>query len=113
MSAITTHILDTSRGKPAAAVLVVLSITSGDAPRELGRGVTDADGRLRTLLPAGAPLDRGIYQLTFHTASYFTDQGVEGFYPQVTIDFEVREPAQHHHVPLLLNPCGYAAYRGS
>jgi 5-hydroxyisourate hydrolase len=113
MSAITTHILDTSRGRPAGGVLVVLEIKHGDAHRELGRGTTDADGRLRTLLPADAPLLRGAYRLTFHTGPYFTQHGVEGFYPEVTIAFEIRDPAQHYHVPLLLNPYGYSTYRGS
>jgi 5-hydroxyisourate hydrolase len=85
----------------------------GAAPRELGRGETDADGRLRTLLAPGAPLARGVYRLTFHTGAYFAANGVEGFYPEVRIDFEVRDPTQHFHVPLLLNPYGYSTYRGS
>jgi 5-hydroxyisourate hydrolase len=113
MSAITTHVLDTSRGRPAGGILVVLEVAAGGGHRELGRGSTDADGRLRTLLPAGAPLDRGTHRLTFHTAAYFAAQGVEGFFPTVQIDFEVRDPAQHHHVPLLLSPYGYSTYRGS
>jgi 5-hydroxyisourate hydrolase len=113
MSAITTHILDTSRGRPAGGVLVVLDLRDGDSHRELGRGTTDADGRLRTLLPQGAPVAPGIYRLTFHTAGYFAALGIEGFYPEVTIAFEIRDPAQHYHVPLLLNPFGYSTYRGS
>jgi 5-hydroxyisourate hydrolase len=113
MSAITTHILDTSRGRPAAAVLVVLERRVGEEHEELCRGVTDADGRLRTLLPQGEPVAPGIYRLTFHTAAYFAAQGGEGFYPEVTIAFEIRDPAQHYHVPLLLNPFGYSTYRGS
>ncbi len=111
-SSITTHILDTSRGRPGAGVLVVLEIRSGDALRELGRGMTDADGRLKTLLPPGE-LARGTYRLTFHTGAYFAHHGVEGFYPEVTIDFEVRDPSQHYHVPLLIAPYGYSTYRGS
>ncbi len=113
MSAITTHILDTSRGRPAHGVVVVLDSQSGDSHRELGRGETDADGRLRTLLPQGAPIAAGVYRLTFHTAAYFKAIGVEGFYPEVTIAFEIKDPAQHYHVPLLLNPYGYSTYRGS
>ena len=113
MSAITTHILDTSRGRPAGDVLVVLDLRVGDAHRELGRGTTDADGRLRTLLAQGASVAPGVHRLTFHTAAYFAALGVEGFYPEVTIAFEIRDPAQHYHVPLLLNPFGYSTYRGS
>jgi 5-hydroxyisourate hydrolase len=115
MSAITTHVLDTSRGRPAGGVLVVLEVATSDGAghRELGRGQTDPDGRLRTLLAPGAPFERGTYRLTFHTGAYFAANAVEGFYPEVRIDFEVRDPTQHFHVPLLLNPYGYATYRGS
>jgi 5-hydroxyisourate hydrolase len=109
MSAITTHVLDTSRGRPAAGVPVRLE----HAGATLGAGFTDADGRLRDLLPAGAPLRAGVYRLVFDTGAYFRGQGVEAFYPHVGIDFEVRDGAQHHHVPLLLNPFGYSTYRGS
>ena len=113
MSAITTHVLDTSRGEPAARVQVVLERRSAGGYEELGRGVTDDDGRLRTLLPQGAKVERGVHRLTFSTAEYFARQGVEGFYPEVTIAFEIRDPAQHYHVPLLLTPFGYSTYRGS
>jgi 5-hydroxyisourate hydrolase len=113
MSAITTHILDTSRGRPAQGVLVVLDRRVEGGHEELSRGVTDADGRLRTLLTVGAPLERGVYRLTFHTGDYFAQHGGEGFYPEVSIAFEIKDPAQHYHVPLLLNPFGYSTYRGS
>ncbi len=113
MSAITTHVLDTSRGCPASGVLVVLERRDAGAHQEIGRGATDHDGRLGTLLPQGAPLVAGTYRLTFHTGAYFAKLGVAGFYPEVTIAFEVRDPSQHYHVPLLLNPFGYSTYRGS
>ena len=114
MSAITTHVLDTSRGRPAAGVLVVLERRAEQGRyEELGHGVTDADGRLRTLLPAGEPVASGVYRLTFHTGDYLAQQGGEGFYPEVTIAFEIKDPSQHYHVPLLLNPFGYSTYRGS
>jgi 5-hydroxyisourate hydrolase len=109
MSAITTHVLDTSRGQPAAGVPVRLE----HAGRVLGDGFTDADGRLRDLLPSGAPLAPGVYRLTFDTGAYFRGQGTEAFYPHVAIDFEIRDGAQHYHVPLLLSPFGYSTYRGS
>jgi 5-hydroxyisourate hydrolase len=113
MSGITTHILDTSSGRPAGGVAVVLEHRAEGGYREIGRGETDADGRLRTLVPAGAALAAGTYRITFATGAYHAAQGVTGFYPEVTIAFEVRDPAQHYHVPLLLNPYGYSTYRGS
>ena len=104
---ISTHILDTSRGRPASGVTVVLS--SGG--RELARGVTDADGRVKPLLEAIPGV--GTYRITFEVAPYFEGLGLESFYPQVAIDFTVRVPGEHHHVPLLLNPFGFSTYRGS
>jgi 5-hydroxyisourate hydrolase len=58
-------------------------------------------------------LTAGIYRLTFVTGDYFASQGAEGFYPSVAVIFEVKDPAQHYHVPLLLSPYGYSTYRGS
>ncbi|HVY47969.1 MAG TPA: hydroxyisourate hydrolase [Minicystis sp.] len=116
MSAITTHVLDTARGRPAAGVLVVLDRATNDDPphyQELGRGATDADGRLRTLLAPEAHLIAGTYRLTFHTAAYFHALGVEAFYPEVAVLFTIRDASQHFHVPLLLSPFGYSTYRGS
>ncbi|WP_437619413.1 hydroxyisourate hydrolase [Sorangium sp. So ce1151] len=113
MSAITTHVLDTSRGRPASGVLVVLEVSDGGGYREVGRGTTDDDGRQRGLLSQGERPVPGTYRLTFHTGAYFAALGSESFYPSVSILFEVRDPAQHHHVPLLLSPFGYTTYRGS
>lgn len=114
MSAITTHILDTSLGRPAAGVPVVLEIQSGEGNwKRLGAGVTDADGRLRSLLPENAVLSPSTYRLTFDTQSYFSARKIESFFPSVTITFSVRDTAQHYHVPLLLSPFGYSTYRGS
>ena len=113
MSGITTHVLDTSRGRPASGVPVVLEIRSEDGWRELGRASTDDDGRVQKLLPAGSSLIGGTYRLAFQTETYFTIHEIEGFYPEVSIVFEVRDAAQHYHVPLLLSPFGYSTYRGS
>jgi 5-hydroxyisourate hydrolase len=114
MSAITTHVLDISRGRPASGVPVVLEIFSDENDwSELGRGATDADGRLKNLLSSGDALRPGTYRITFDTKAYFDAQGTEGFYPQVTIAFEVRDAAQHYHVPLLVSPYGFSTYRGS
>jgi len=114
MSAITTHVLDTSRGRPASGVPVVLEVRSVDGKwKALGRGSTDSDGRAKNLMPDGFTLATGIYRLKFDTASYFRAYNLEGFYPEVTVIFEVRDRSQHYHVPLLLSPNGYSTYRGS
>ncbi|HYP02100.1 MAG TPA: hydroxyisourate hydrolase [Pyrinomonadaceae bacterium] len=113
MSAITTHILDISRGRPAAGVAVTLEHRDARGWQVLGRGATDADGRLGSLLPAGFDLQAGAYRLTFRTLDYFAARGVESFYPEVTIIFIIADAAAHYHVPLLLSPYGYSTYRGS
>lgn len=114
MSAITTHVLDTSLGRPAAGLSVVLErLAGGEGATEPARGSTDDDGRLRDLLPEGERPEPGVYRLTFHTGAYFGERSVRGFYPEVSILFEVRDPDEHHHVPLLLSPYGYSTYRGS
>ncbi|HEV2861983.1 MAG TPA: hydroxyisourate hydrolase [Pyrinomonadaceae bacterium] len=113
MSAITTHVLDISRGRPAAGVPVLLETYTDDGWLPLGDGTTDADGRLRHLLPEGQDLGVGTYRLTFGTEAYFVSQGVEGFYPAVVVTFSVADAGQHYHVPLLLSPFGYSTYRGS
>jgi 5-hydroxyisourate hydrolase len=110
---ISTHILDTARGRPAAGVPVLLERMDRGRSSEVARAVTDADGRVKELEPAGGSLSAGDYRLTFDSGAYFAAQGVEGFYPLVTVLFTLRDPTQHHHVPLLLSPFGYATYRGS
>lgn len=109
MSGITTHVLDTSRGRPASGVPVILEIRSEDGWREIGRAETDGDGRVRQLPPPVV----GIYRLTFQIETYFQAQAIEGFYPEAAIVFHVRDASQHYHVPLLLSPYGYSTYRGS
>jgi 5-hydroxyisourate hydrolase len=114
MSAITTHVLDVSKGKPARGVPVRLEVKRvGGGWQQLGAGRTDADGRLKALLPEGVALEAAVYRLTFDTDVYFGEQGVEGFYPEASIVFAVNDAAQHYHVPLLLSPFGYSTYRGS
>ena len=113
MSAITTHVLDTSLGKPAAAVTVTLEAHSGEAWKTLASGATNADGRIHDLLPEGGALAPGAYRLRFEMAAYFCARGVESFYPHVEITFTVKDAAQHYHVPLLASPFGYSTYRGS
>ncbi|HEX8286053.1 MAG TPA: hydroxyisourate hydrolase [Pyrinomonadaceae bacterium] len=113
MSGITTHVLDTARGRPAAGVPVTLEAKEAGGWRTLGRGATDADGRLRDLLPPDFQLNEGDYRLTFDAGAYFATSGVEAFYTEVVVSFVVRDAAAHHHVPLLLSPFGYSTYRGS
>lgn len=114
MSPLTTHVLDTSVGRPAAGVPVTLEKMCEDhGSHLLGSDVTDTDGRARNLLAPDKPLKTGTYRLTFDTAAYFASQNVHGFYPKVAVLFEVRDESQHYHVPLLLAPHGYSTYRGS
>lgn len=114
MSAITTHVLDTARGRPAAGVPVALEVRT-DPPgwKMLGRGTTDVDGRIKNLMPAGQAPEVGVFRLTFDTGTYFRLLGVDTFYPEVRVMFSIQDPAQHYHVPLLLSPFGYSTYRGS
>jgi len=112
MSEITTHVLDTSLGQPAAGVPVTLDARDAAAGwKQLGRGTTDADGRLRNLAPG--PLPAGTYRLTFETRAYFESRQTVSFYPEIAIVFEVRDAAAKYHVPLLISPYGYSTYRGS
>lgn len=111
MSAITTHILDTTRGKPAESVSIVLYHQQREW-KELARGVTNADGRIGDLLPKEIVLPTGTYKLRFETGAYFKQLGVVTFYPVVEITFSITT-GEHYHVPLLLNPFGYSTYRGS
>ena len=114
MSAITTHVLDTSAGRPAGGLPIRLEFESADGSwKQIGEATTDVDGRARDLLPSNFALHGGVYRLTFDTESYFAAQNIEGFYREVTVVFEIRDPTQHYHVPLLLSPFGYSTYRGS
>jgi 5-hydroxyisourate hydrolase len=113
VSAITTHVLDTSQGRPAAGVPVSLEVEVAGGWELVGKGTTNKDGRIPDLVPEEVMLDAGVYRLIFDTARYFSAHKIEGFYPQVTIVFKLSDPAQHYHVPLLLSPFGYSTYRGS
>jgi 5-hydroxyisourate hydrolase len=110
---ITTHILDLSTGKPAPGVRVALARIDDAQRTTVGSGVTDADGRLRDLVPKAEKLNAGVFELAFETGVYFRSHGVEPFHPRVTIVVEISDAAQHYHVPLLISPFGYTTYRGS
>ena len=113
MSPITTHVLDTSKGRPAVGVTATLEHQSSTDWQQIGKGVTNADGRISDLLPKDSPLKAGIYRITFETGAYFSANNVSAFYPSVPIIFEIKQAGEHYHVPLLLNPFGYSTYRGS
>ena len=106
MSTLSTHVLDTSLGKPAAGVRVTL--LHGD--KVLAEATTDSDGRARDF---GNVLEPGEYRLRFEVHPYFLTTGREAFYRIVTVDFVVRAGEGHYHVPLLLSPFGYSTYRGA
>lgn len=109
---ITTHILDTSIGKPGKNITIQLKRPYESGWQIIAQGVTNSDGRILDLLPPGRVIAPGIYKMVFDTSSYFSAQQVKGFYPEVEIQFTVFDNT-HYHVPLLINPFGYSTYRGS
>ena len=114
MSAITTHVLDTSVGKPGVAIPVVLERKSDESGWQIiAEGITDTDGRVKDLMSPDEIFLPGDYRLTFDAGAYFAGKNLECFFPIVTIGFVIKDPAQHYHVPLLLSPFGYSTYRGS
>jgi 5-hydroxyisourate hydrolase len=109
---ISTHVLDTARGRPAVGVAVTLSRRAADGSwSTVGRAVTDGDGRVRGL--ADGVVEQGAYKLDFATGRYFEGLGAESFYPEVSVVFEVSQAGGSYHVPLLLSPFGYSTYRGT
>lgn len=110
MSGISTHVLDTSLGRPAAGITVAAEMQTDSGWQQVGTGTTDADGRVAALVSS---LNAANYRLIFRTAAYFRTHGKETFYPEITVVFTVQNPQQRYHVPLLLSPFGYSTYRGS
>ena len=110
---ISTHVLDTTRGEPAAGVSVsVWRLDGGQRAEPQGTRETDADGRIGDLLDG--PLAAGVYRLTFDVAGYFKQKGDKAaFLSRVTLDFEVADPNRRYHIPLLVSPFSCASYRGS
>src|SRR5436853_5873266 len=110
---ITTHVLDTSTGRPAMGITVILEMRQASEWSPVGRGVTDSTGRL-TALTENRVLLPGTYRLTFDTGDYHRDQGLaRPFFPEAMVTFNVHDVDDHFHVPLLLSPFGYSTYRGS
>lgn len=113
MSQITTHILDTTKGKPAEGVSITLYQEQvGKEWQEIAKGITNADGRIPDLLPKEVLLQGGSYKMRFETKEYFDRDSIATFYPYVEIIFAIQNN-DHYHIPLLLNPFSYSTYRGS
>jgi 5-hydroxyisourate hydrolase len=112
MSQITTHILDTSIGKPAEGVAITLYKQAGESWEAIANGITNQDGRIGDLLEKQVLLPKGYYKMRFELEAYFDRFGRKAFYPFVDIVFNI-DSREHYHVPLLLNPYGYSTYRGS
>ena len=112
-SPITTHVLDTSMGRPGRGVPVQLEALGDDGIfREIARGTTNDDGRVPGLFEGGT-LERRTYRIRFDLEAYFAKSQRASFYPEASIVFRIEAPAEHYHVPLLLSPFGYSTYRGS
>lgn len=116
MPRLSTHVLDTSRGKPAENVWIDLHRCDGER-RHIKSVATNADGRTAEPLLFGDRLETGIYELTFHAGDYFRSVGIAlsdpPFLGDIVIRFGLSDPAADYHVPLLLSPYGYSTYRGS
>ncbi len=114
MSQITTHILDTSVGKPAEGVTIeLMALNADDSWTTLAAGKTNQDGRIGDLLAADKTLPAGTYKMVFQTEEYFKATGQSVFYPWADVVFNITGSGEHYHIPLLLNPFGYSTYRGS
>ena len=109
---VSTHVLDTMRGAPAAGMTVVLSRREADGGwTGIGRAETDADGRVRGL--ASEDLEPGEYRIEFQTRAYFDRSGLRAFYPEVSVVFSLEAAGEHLHIPLLLSQFGYTTYKGT
>lgn len=114
MNTLSTHVLDTSVGKPAEGIDIVLEVRQPDGSwKRLASGTTNADGRVADFLGKSQPVPQGTYRMSFATAAYFQRRQTRCFYPHVDVTFELTSDAEHYHVPLLLSPFGFSTYRGS
>lgn len=114
VSHVTTHVLDTTLGRPAAGLPVVLESAADrslDRWTSVSAGFTDTDGRIDDFGPAKLPA--GIYRMVFDTGVYFAAAGQADFYPEVVVVFRLTEEDSHHHIPLLISPFSYSTYRGN
>lgn len=111
MSTLTTHILDTALGKPAAGVTILLEQKGSEGWQLLASGMTNADGRVSDLTADG--LAAGRYRLTAAIGDYFAADGRETLYVNARIDFVIAAPGSHYHLPFLITPWSWSTYRGS
>jgi 5-hydroxyisourate hydrolase len=111
MTRITSHVLDTSAGRPASGLSVKLERSESEGSTLVASATTDADGRIRDWTPTGVAAGR--YRLVFETGAWFRTEGRDTLYPVVIIEFEVQDGVPHYHLPLLLSPFGYSTYRGT
>lgn len=109
---ITTHVLDSARGRPAVGVPVVLELRRNSDWVRIASGTTDERGRLSSLTD-NVPIVPGHYRLTFDTGTYQSARGTTSFYPEVQVTFVVQDAGEHVHVPLVVSPFGYSTYRGT
>ncbi len=110
---VSTHVLDTSLGRPAPHVAVRVMRRDAEQWTEISRHATNVDGRVAALTQPGSLVAAGTYRLLFDVGAYFEQRGIESFYREIVIEFIVRDAAEHYHVPLLVSPFGYSTYRGS
>lgn len=117
MARVTTHVLDTAHGAPAAGVAIDVHAIDGDARRLVATATTNAEGRTAAPLLTGDTIDTGVYELTFHVADYFRRAGVvltsPPFLGDVVVRIGIADTHGHYHVPLLISPYGYSTYRGT
>lgn len=107
------HVLNLQDGLPSADVTVTLEQRVGEQWTMLNKGVTNAQGRIPALFPAGAAMARGTYRVTFKTGKWFADHKSASFFPEIPVIFTADGSVPHYHVPLLLSPYGYSTYRGN
>lgn len=112
MSQITTHVLDTSSGRPGKNIKVELFQKAKNEWELIAEGITNDDGRCADLIEKSNVAEHGIYKIKFHTEEYFDSADTKTFYPYIEITFQISDN-EHYHVPLLLNPFGYSTYRGT
>lgn len=113
MGRLSTHVLDTAQGRPAAGMAIELYACTGDQRRLLKTARTNSDGRTGEPLLEGAGMSAGVYELIFHAGDYFRGQDDPPFLNEVVVRFGIADAAANYHVPLLVSPYGYTTYRGS
>ncbi|KAI8461338.1 hypothetical protein BY996DRAFT_4573662, partial [Phakopsora pachyrhizi] len=112
-SPITCHVLDATSGKPGDGMGIRLDRLTSNGFVLIAKGTTDGDGRCNGLLTAGSRPDIGVYKVTFFSNEFYQKRGIVSFYPFIEITFEIKDPSEHYHIPLLLSPYAFSTYRGS